>query len=272
MHQEMKNRDSQAFVYEIIKSLDTHFNELKYQFNNKRIDTNTKFFVLDNLLDISSANYIHDDIITANNIKWSKKNTFREKKSGCKDIRSFNQNVVNIFKAFEDKKVISLISKITSIKDLQSDPSLYAAGISKMKYGDFLNPHIDNSHDGTKSLYRRLNLLFYISPNIKSEHGGNLELWDKKIKREMKLAPIFNRLIIMETNRDSWHSVDKIINKDIERICITTYYFSKNSPENYHYKHVTSFLGRPDQVFLRGFSRIDNYLRQKADNILTLIR
>lgn len=267
------NNLNEVFVKEITESLYANLNKLKHQFNNKNASTNTKFFVLDNLIDKSSANLIYKDIFNkANNIKWSKKDTFRERKSGCKDIKSFNKNIVNIFKSFEDKKVMSLISQITNIKGLESDPSLYAAGLSKMRYGDFLNPHIDNSHDGTKSLYRRLNLLFYISPNIKSEHGGNLELWDKKVKREIKLAPIFNRLIIMETNRNSWHSVDKIINKNIERICITTYYFSKDSPENYHYKHVTSFLGRPDQVFLRGYSRVDNYLRQKADNILTLIR
>jgi hypothetical protein len=52
----------------------------------------------------------------------------------------------------------------------------------------------------------------------------------------------------------------------------TNYYFSKNSPNNYHYRHVTSFLGRPEQIFIRAYSRVDNYLRQTVSNILSSIK
>ena len=63
---------------------------------------------------------------------------------------------------------------------MSADPSLYAGGISVMGQDDFLNPHIDNSHDGDQKLYRVVNLLYYVSPDWKEEYGGHLELWDER--------------------------------------------------------------------------------------------
>ena len=40
------------------------------------------------------------------------------------------------------------------------------AGLAMFE-GDFLNPHVDNSHDANREKYRRLNLLFYVSPDWK---------------------------------------------------------------------------------------------------------
>ena len=41
-----------------------------------------------------------------------------------------------------------------------------------MTEGDFLNPHIDNSHDAKRERYRRLNLLYYVSPGWESAKRG----------------------------------------------------------------------------------------------------
>ena len=61
--------------------------------------------------------------------------------------------------------VVKAIERITKIHHLESDSSLYAGGISRMDLGHFLNPHIDNSHDMVRKKYRRLNLLYYVTPN-----------------------------------------------------------------------------------------------------------
>ena len=49
--------------------------------------------------------------------------------------------------AFQDSRVVELISKIISLPGLEPDDKLYAGGISMMGRGHFLNLHIDNSHD-----------------------------------------------------------------------------------------------------------------------------
>ena len=169
------------------------------------------------------------------------------------------------------KNVVSLISNITKIKDLENDPTLYAGGITRMDRGHFLNPHIDNSHNSKKKKYRRLNLLFYITPNIREEYGGNLELWDKEIKNPIKIVSKFNRLVVMETTKYSWHSVDPIVN-DIKRCGIRIYYFSETSPEDYDYYHVTSFTGRPEQKLKRIYGKIDNFMRNSFVKITGFTR
>ena len=140
-----------------------------------------------------------------------------------------------------------------------------------MDMGHFLNPHIDNSHESTKKKYRRINALFYVTPNIIESNGGNFELWDKKIKEPLKIPSKFNRLIVMETNKDSWHSVDTVTSK-VNRCCVSNYYYSDESPESYSYYHVTSFCGRPEEKFKRLYSMFDNIMRNTFTKITRISR
>ncbi len=136
---------------------------------------------------------------------------------------------------------------------------------------DFLNPHIDNSHDGDLRNFRVLNLLYYVSPGWALENGGNLELWDEGLANPVTIHSRFNRLVIMETNPRSWHSVSHV--QVVEpRMCVSNYYFSKESPTGRPYRNVTTFRGRPedpllqrvllraDAVMLNGLGRIAPWL------------
>jgi hypothetical protein len=106
---------------------------------------------------------------------------------------------------------------------------------------------VDNSHDKSRERYRVLNLLYYVSPDWKRPNGGNLELWPEGPKGEqITIESRFNRLAVMITNKNSWHSVSEV-QVDQSRCCVSNYYFSKASPEDTEYFHVTSFRGRPEQ-------------------------
>ena len=43
--------------------------------------------------------------------------------------------------------MVRAIASITGIPELLPDDKLYAGGISLMTQGQYLNPHLDNSHD-----------------------------------------------------------------------------------------------------------------------------
>lgn len=257
---------------EIIKlNLEKNLDELKVQFGNIGHGTDTRYFVLDDLLPPDIANIIYTNF-PSNPEDYSYVDTFREKKFTFKNLEAIkNPIVANITDAFQDVNVIGLISAITEIDDLVADVSLYAGGISRMDKGHFLNPHIDNSHDANKKRYRRLNLLYYVTPEINEEDGGNFELWDHGVKRPLKITSKFNRLVVMETNKYAWHSVDPVLS-DIQRCCVSNYYFSDSSPENYDYYHVTSFSGRPEEKFKRIIGKIDNILRNLIVNTTGLSR
>ena len=136
-----------------------------------------------------------------------------------------------------------------------------------MKIGDFLSPHVDNSHDQSKTRYRRLNLLYYVSPDWQFINGGNLELWDRKVNECEEIVSLCNRLVIMETNDRSYHSVNKV-KVDQPRCCVSNYYFSKESEKGFDYHHVTSTTGWPNQTFLRLIGRVDTYSRDLIAKVL----
>jgi Rps23 Pro-64 3,4-dihydroxylase Tpa1-like proline 4-hydroxylase len=186
--------------------------------------------------------------------------SFREKKYTSKALDKFDPLIEDITFAFQDDRIIDRVAELTDIKDAVGDPHLYAGGISAMARGHFLNPHIDNSHDGDQKNYRVLNLLYYVTPNWKPENGGNLELWDEAVTRPVEIPSLFNRLVLMSTNDKSWHSVNKV-NADGMRRCISNYYFSPHSPNGYETTHVTYFMARPEQKLRRFVTKVDSDIR-----------
>lgn len=242
----------------ICKKLEDNLSELKKDFLYVGNNISTRFFIIDGLLPEDLAQEIFSNF--PNKQKMRLMNSFREKKYTFKQLNETPSILRDITFAFQDSKVVSLIEKITEISGQRSDPSLYAGGISLMEKNNYLNPHIDNSHDGNRRLYRTFNLLYYVTPNWKQEYGGNLELWDTRVIKSQVIPSLFNRLVVMETNPNSWHSVSPV-DCDKNRCCVSNYYFSNQSPTGKEYFNITSFNGRPEQKALRFFSKIDNYAR-----------
>jgi Rps23 Pro-64 3,4-dihydroxylase Tpa1-like proline 4-hydroxylase len=186
--------------------------------------------------------------------------SFREKKFTSKNFGQFDPIMRHITFAVQDKRVVDVVSRITGIKEQIPDSTLYAGGLSAMAKGHYLSPHIDNSHEASRQYYRTLNLLYYVSPDWKLENGGNLQLWDEKVRQNATIESRFNRLAIMETTPTSWHSVSPVV-VDGVRCCVSNYYFSPYSPTGQDYFNVTSFSAWPNQPVKRLLARMDNSMR-----------
>jgi Rps23 Pro-64 3,4-dihydroxylase Tpa1-like proline 4-hydroxylase len=175
------------------------------------------------------------------------KKSLREHKYVAAQMNNYESVLEEIVFAFQQPGVVSVVEEITGIREMKPDDHLYAGGISLMAKDNFLNPHLDNSHDKNREMYRVLNLLYYVSPDWNHEAGGNLELWDEGPKGEQReIVSKFNRLALMATHEKSWHSVSKVMT-DRTRCCVSNYYFSEKPLEDHEYFHVTSFRGRPEQ-------------------------
>jgi len=188
------------------------------------------------------------------------KDDLRERKRITAQLDQCHPLLLELTYAFQDTRFLEMLSGITGIQPLLPDASLYAGGISLMQDGDFLSPHIDNSHDVERQKYRVLNLLYYVSPGWHLACGGNLELWDKKVTLSTTLVSRYNRLVMIETHRQSWHSVSPITVKK-DRCCISNYYFSERSLTGEDYFHVTSFTGWPHEKLKRKILYGDRVLR-----------
>jgi len=248
----------QTLVRLITQRLEQDKEALENMFSQRSGDIPTRYAVVDNLLPAELAKNIYRSFPQKNQMRQL--SSFRERKYTYKQLDQTPQLLKDITFAIQSPEVVSLVETITRIPGQQPDSSLYAGGISLMVKGNFLNPHIDNSHDFDRRRYRTLNLLYYVTPDWKVEYGGNLELWDENVRTGLTIPSLFNRLVLMETNRKSWHSVSPVI-YDGQRCTVSNYYFSEICPEKEDYFNVTSFSGRPGQVFRRLIARVDSLAR-----------
>ncbi|MGE3466850.1 MAG: 2OG-Fe(II) oxygenase [Pyrinomonadaceae bacterium] len=223
-----------------------------------------RYTVIDDLLPDDVAKRIADAFPPTNQMRLM--NSFRERKFTSKSLDEFDPLIADITFALQDERVIDLIARLTKIREPVGDPHLYAGGISAMTRGHFLNPHIDNSHDGEQKIYRVLNLLYYVTPDWRPENGGNLELWDENVTESVEIPSLFNRLILMATGNNTWHSVNEIRTVGTRR-CVSNYYFSPHSPNGYETSHVTYFMARPEQKLRRIITKIDSDIRTLARQV-----
>jgi Rps23 Pro-64 3,4-dihydroxylase Tpa1-like proline 4-hydroxylase len=253
----------------ILDRLEEERDRIDQQWKNP-VGTTTRHFYVDNLLpaEIVESAYA---AFPRDGTGFFCRETFREKKRTSAHLSGYAPILGELTYAMQDASVVSKISDLAGLEYLEPDPSLYAGGLSMMFRDDFLNPHIDNSHDAKRDRYRRLNLLYYVSPDWKLENGGNFELWNEDHSVPVTLISAANRLLVMETNKTSWHSVSKVV-VDHPRCCVSNYYFSKVSPDQTEYFHVTSFDGRPDEPVKKIASVADNALRNVVAKTLKVGR
>lgn len=235
--------------------------KMKKEFSVKgRINT----CFIDNLLPENIARDIYNAFPSPEEMAIHK--SLRENKRIAAQMDLYNPLLEEIVYAFQDPRIVKLVEEITGLKEMVPDELLYAGGISLMSKGNFLNPHLDNSHDNDRESYRVLNLLYYVTPDWQEENGGNLELWDNGVKNSQRtIHSRFNRLVLMVTNKSSYHSVSKVLS-DGKRCCVSNYYFSQIPAEPSAYFHVTSFYGRPEEpvkdILLRTDSALRNFIRK----------
>ncbi|WP_374627062.1 2OG-Fe(II) oxygenase [Pandoraea sp.] len=263
--------DKADFISLILAKLQEHRADIREQWANP-VGTNTRHFIIDNLLPESLARQIYDAFPKDGN-GFFNRDSFREKKRTSAHLSEYEPVLANITYAFQDPETVQAVADLVSFSQIEPDPTLYAGGLSMMFEGDFLNPHLDNSHDASRARFRRLNLLYYVSPDWKLENGGNFELWDEDCKVNQTLVSKFNRLIVMETNKRSWHSVSQV-QVDLPRCCVSNYFFSEVSPdpEEPEYFHVTSFTGRPNELGKRAVGAVDNALRNAVSKLFRIGR
>lgn len=217
------------------------------------------YFVLDDVLPQNLVSEIYDNFPKIE--ETTLKKSIKEYKYVAAQMDKYHPLLEETIYAFQDERVVQLIAKICNYQEIQADENLYAGGISMMGKENYLNPHLDNSHDKDRNLWRVLNLLYYATPDWHLENGGNLELWPDGVKgTPITIASKYNRLVVMATHKKSWHSVNKV-ETDVVRCCVSNYYFSKTPAGEKDSFHVTTFRGRPGQYLRNYILKVDSTVR-----------
>lgn len=163
--------------------------------------------------------------------------------------------------ALNDPGVADAVADIMGATALETDERLYNGGVTVMMAGDYMCPHLDNSHNLTNSRRRDVVLLYYLTPFWRPEFGGDLEVWndDFASSESIRFAP--NRLVIMETTDHSWHSVRPILGP-MPRVNAISYFYAPQSVRST--PRLTRFTGWPDRPLQRASFELQFQARSLA--------
>lgn len=192
-----------------------------------------RYLVMDDMLDPADAEAILRAYPEPDVEGWNL-TTFVHQKKKFTRTSGFPAPVADFFALTASPEFRALMTRITGIPELLEDADLVGGGLHQIVRGGFLDVHVDyNFHPRTK-LHRRLNLLLYMNKDWQDRYEGCLELWDMgRGKRLEKIAPLFNRGVIFETNEVSYHGHPQPLNTphDVTRKSLAVYYYTRTRDE-----------------------------------------
>jgi Rps23 Pro-64 3,4-dihydroxylase Tpa1-like proline 4-hydroxylase len=149
--------------------------------------------------------------------------------------------------------MIEFLEDLSGITGLLSDPRLVGGGIHQTHAGGKLSVHIDYSHHPQYQLYRRMNLILYLSPAWKEEYGGHFELWDERATAcQARVLPAFNRCVVFSTSDRSYHGQPEPLScpPDRQRNSVALYYYTNEAAgmQRSEPSHNTLFRSRPGET------------------------
>ena len=166
-------------------------------------------------------------------------------------------SVKQIMNFLNSHTFLDFLQDLTSIEEpLITDPHFIGGGLHEIKRGGLLKVHADFCKHSETKLDRRLNLLIYLNKNWEKSYGGELQLWDKKVKNCVKkILPIYNRIVIFNTTDFTFHGHPEKLNcpSEISRKSLALYYYSNGRPASEIRpsisNQITIFVKRPEEKF-----------------------
>lgn len=169
--------------------------------------------VIDNFFVPEIAQKISDQFPSYEDSFWYAHNNVVEVKKLVNHWDRFPPETYQAFSYLNSSEFLDNLKKLSDLKTIYSDNGLNGGGWHMHNNVGKLNVHKDYSIHPKLGLWRKLNLIVYLSKEWKSEWGGALELWshdkenDKPLRKEKALDVKFNRAVIFDTTQDSWHGL-----------------------------------------------------------------
>jgi Rps23 Pro-64 3,4-dihydroxylase Tpa1-like proline 4-hydroxylase len=145
--------------------------------------------------------------------------------------------------ALSSREFLLFMETLTGIDCLIPDPYFFGGGAMISEKGDFLNIHQDFNWHFQLQLHRRVNALFYLTPDWKPEYGGNLELFDHE-KKVKEVVPLFNRVVIFSTpGANHGQPVPVSAPEEIQRRVFSAFFYTSRPNEDlWNDPHFTKYL------------------------------
>ena len=191
------------------------------------------------------------------------------------DSARFPQPVGKLHEVLSSPAFLRWMAGVTGIPDLQADPGLAGAGMHVMGPSGYLGVHVDFNFLESRQLFRRLNILVYLTPDWQAQWEGDLELWDPQVKHCLHtIGPAFNRCMVFNTTQDSFHGVRAIrCPEGRTRNSFAGYYYTSAPPDDWNGRHhSTIYKARPNEWSKRLVSMPLDAVRRKAEGAVRSLR
>jgi hypothetical protein len=163
-------------------------------------------------------------------IYWSH---YNEKKRGLNRMELMGPVTRAVINELHGATVLGFLEALTATAGLIPDPQLDGAGLHETAPGGFLNMHVDFlTHTLHDHWSRQINLLLYLNKEWAPSFNGYIQFWDMDEKKcYAKIEPSFNRCVIFQTTRRSWHGYPEHVAcpPDRSRKSIALYYYRQES-------------------------------------------
>jgi hypothetical protein len=139
------------------------------------------------------------------------------------------------------------LENLTSIEGLLPDPYFTGGGMHQILHGGILDIHTDFNYYDKLKIFRRLNVLLYLTLDWQEAYGGSLELWDNAPSAGGRcfhsIPPVFNRLVVFETDKTSFHGHPRewAAPEGLYRRSIALYYYTAQKAPDKVYDGITDF-------------------------------
>tara|TARA_B100000242_G_scaffold239423_1_gene179390 strand:+ start:363 stop:1199 length:837 start_codon:yes stop_codon:yes gene_type:complete len=215
--------------------------------------------IIDNAIEVEYLNEVLNEFpdlssqvgegVSRQKSKYKTNNKFATSRGG----KMLGEKARNLLHYLNSSEFIDFLQIITGLEEsIIPDSHFLGGGYHEIKSGGFLKMHIDFSIHPETKLDRRLNLLLYLNKEWEEEYGGHFSLMDFKTKKiTKKILPIFNRMVIFNTNDYTYHGHPDPLNisNHKSRKSLALYYYSNGRPEsesqrNHNNKFDTIFIPR----------------------------
>lgn len=207
--------------------------------------------VFDDVFDADFLRAVAKEFPERENSNWQTFDNQREKKLASSDDLQLGPCARALIANLNSGSFIQFLEELTGIEGLIPDPHLSGGGMHRILPGGKLSLHVDFNQNEKLKVERRLNLLIYLNEDWEEDFGGHFELWDKKMtKPEVRILPVFNRMAMFETSKDSWHGHPDALScpENRSRRSIALYYYTSTKGGNQNNKiHTTIFRERPNE-------------------------
>ena len=167
--------------------------------------------VIDGFLPNNLAAVIESEFLDYHSSNWLTYNNEVQVKKQNNDWYLFQENTYRLFDYLNSPDFVNKLSKLVGTQ-LYSDPGLHSGGCHIHGVGGVLNAHLDYAMHPKLHKQRKLNIIIYVSQDLKEHHGGHLGLWRGSTQPEelvKEIAPVFNRAVIFDTTQNSWHGLSR---------------------------------------------------------------